>query len=343
MKLSIILCHFRTGMMTAYTISQILKYKGRHEVDIFVVNNNPGDSSEEYLVPFMDKIKYYNFPKGILQSHGIGYNFLAELVDTEYFICLESDSFPTQDNWLDYYVNLINEGYDCAGSLLSLSGGTYIHPAGALYRRSIWLEAAQYCKRVEYFYFPNMSMKEGFACHTMIHKSIVNEVLSNPEDYIELADGYKPYSPQLAEKKSAEYLPVVGPFHNGMGKNNESIHTYGLRTMKSEAGNVLLDNKYKIIKRIGAEPGQWFAWWQKAMGYKIFEIPTEVYWLPGKENQQQEKTIMVNGLTHLWGISAYHGTDLKDSDVAKIKQSLPEQLYNTLPDHQKIKKGHDGN
>jgi hypothetical protein len=36
-------------------------------------------------------------------------------------------------------------------------------------------------------------------------------------------------------------------------------------------------------------------------------------------------------------VSAYHGTDLQDGDVAKIKQSLPEELYNSLPEHQKIK------
>jgi hypothetical protein len=106
--------------------------------------------------------------------------------------------------------------------------------------------------------------------------------------------------------------------------------------MESESPNVLLDYKKKIIFRIGAEPGQWFAWWQKAMGYSLYEIPTEVHWLPGKENQQQEYTLTENGVKHLWGISAYHGTDLADGDIAKIKQSLPEQLYNTLPEHQKI-------
>lgn len=341
MKFSIILCHWKTGMMTAYTISQILKYRGRHEVDILVLNNNPGDGSEKYLQPFMEQITYLEYTdKDKIQSHGVGYDVMINLIKTKWFICLESDSFPTKFGWLDYYEGLINNVcVDCAGSLLRLSGGTYIHPAGALYRKDIWDKALQYCKEVDYYYFPNMAMSFGFACHLMIHRSIADEVLLNPEDYIELADGYKPYSADEAVRKSRYYSPVVGPFHNGMGKNQESIHTYGFRTMASESQNVLLDNKQKLIKRIGAEPGQWFAWWQKAMGYDIYEIPTEVHWLPGKENQQQEKTVMENGLTHLWGISAYHGTDLSDGDVAKIKQSLPEQLYNTLPEHQKIKDG----
>lgn len=339
MKFSIILCHWKTGMMTAYTISQVLKYKGRHEVDILVLNNNAGDGSEKYLEPFMDQINYFEYPKDMMQSHGIGYDVLFELAKTEWVICLESDSFPTKYGWLDYYEDLINIDYHCAGSLLKLSGGTYIHPAGTLYNKDVYAKGWAYCKEIAYHYFPNMAMKEGFQCHLMVRKDICNDFLREPEDYIELADGYKPYYPQLAEKKCVHYLPVVGPFHNGMGKNQESIHTYGFRTMASEAQNVLLDNKQKIIKRIGAEPGQWFAWWQKAMGYSIYEIPTEVHWLPGKENQQQEYTLTENGVKHLWGISAYHGVTLNDEDVAKVKQSIPEQLYNSLPEYQKIKDG----
>jgi hypothetical protein len=338
MKFSIILCHWKTGMMTAFTISQILKHKGRYDVDILVLNNNAGDGSEKYLEPFMDKVNYFEYPKDKLQSHGVGYDVLVNLIKNEYFICLESDSFPTH-NWLDYYERLIQDRYDCAGSLLKLSGGTYIHPAGALYRRTIWQEAMDYCNQTQYHYFPNMCRFEGFDFHTMVHKSISNAVLSSPEDYMELAEGYKPYFPQKAEQKAIHYLPVVGPFHNGMGRYNESIKTYGLRNMGSGEIDVMLDNKQKLIRRVGAEPGQWFSYWQKAMGYKIFEIPTDVHWLPGKENQQQEKTVMENGLTHLWGISAYHNTTLNDEDVAKVKQSLPEQLYNSLPEHQKIKDG----
>jgi hypothetical protein len=74
-----------------------------------------------------------------------------------------------------------------------------------------------------------------------------------------------------------------------------------------------------------------------AKGYNIFHIPTETKWLPGKEGQQQEYTLSEANIRHLWAISAYHGTDLNDGDVAKIKQTLPETLYETLPEHQKIK------
>lgn len=336
MNFSVVFCHFKTGKMSAYTISQLLKYKGKHNLEILICNNNAGDGSEVYLEPFKDVVKIVDYPKDLMQSHGIGYNMLFEMATNEWVICLESDAFPIIEGWLNYYVWIINEGYDCAGSLLTLSGGSYIHPAGCLYRRSIFVEAFKYYSAMEYYYFPNMSMKEGFACHTMVHKNIVNDVLANPEDYIELADGYKPFYPKLAEEKAIHYGPVCGPFHTGVGSNQESIKTYGQRTIESEVPNILLDYKQKLINRIGYEPGQAFCYWQLAMNKKIFYIPTATEWLSGKENQQQKFTVTENGVKHCWGISAYYDYEGNDQEIIKFKQALPDALYNTLPIHQKI-------
>lgn len=350
MKFSIVFCHFKTGKMSAYTVAQLLKFKGKHELEILICDNNAGDGSTVYLEPFKKEITIIDYPKDRMQSHGIGYNLLFELATNEWIICLESDAFPVKEGWLDYYVRLINEGYDCAGSLLKLSGGTYLHPAGALYRRSIFVEAFQYCKEIPYYYFPNFAMSEGFACHTMIHKAIVNIVLANPDDYVELADGYKPYTPQLAERKCVEYMPTCGPFHNGMGLNNESVKTYGFRNPETEQFNILtnykrlgselydipLPNK-SIIKRVGFEPGQWMYYWQLARDKNIFHIPTETKWIEGKSDQQQEYTLTESGVKHLWGISAYHDYYAGDKTITEIKQSIPDKLYNTLPPHLKIK------
>lgn len=327
-------------MMTAYTINQLLKFKGKHEIEIIVIDNNSGDGSVKYFKPFIDDIKYYTYPKNMLQSHGIAFDYVLwkGIVSNDYFITIESDSFPTQDNWLDYYENLVNQNFDCAASILQLSGGSYGHPAGALYKKSAWQESKKYCDSIPYSYFPNMSMKEGFACHLMVHNSIKGNFLNEPEDYIILADGYKPYSSNLALEKQAYYLPVVQPFHNGMGMAEESVKTYGQRNIDTEWHQILLGDKPKLINRIGYEPGQWLFYWMLAMDKKVFHIPTEVKWLDGKENQQQEYTINEVGFKHWWGISAYHNhTPQGSEDIAKIKQSIPEQLYETLPDNQKIK------
>lgn len=335
MEFTIIIPHWKTGKMTAYTLYQLLKYKGNHKIDIVVVDNNAGDGSLEYLLPFLNEITIVEYPKEKLQSHGIAFDYVLPHIKTERFITIESDSFPTKADWLNYYELLAIAGFDCAGSLLKLSGGTYIHPAGAVYKKSVWQECKNFCDSLPYAYFPNMSMKEGFACHLMVHDSIFDDFEKNPEDYIELADGYKPYTPIKAIERLEYYKPVCGPFHHGIGSREESKHTYGSRTIETDSAN-LLNISRKIINRIGYEPGQMFCYWQAAMGKKIFEIPTEVKWIDGKVGQQQEYTIMENGFKHCWGVSAYHGTNLADSEVARIKQAIPEQLYESLPNEYKI-------
>lgn len=337
MKFSIILCHWKTGKMTAFTVAQILKYKGDHEIEILICDNNAGDGSIEYLEPFKDSIRIVNYPKEKLQSHGIGYDVLFEEATNDWVVALESDSFPIKEGWLDYYVRLIIDGYDAATSLLQLSGGQYGHPAGALYNRNVWLQAWKCCKTIEYLYFPSMAMKDGFQSHIMVHKSLIHDFLEKPYDYIELAGGYKPYTPAIAKEKWNHYLPVVGPMHNGMGRAQESVKTYGRRGIESEVKDVLLDNRVKLIYRVGYEPGQWFYYWMLAMGYKVFDIPTDTKWIEGKEMQQQEYTLTENGVKHLWGISAYHDyTPENETVVAALKQMAPDILYQTLPEHQKI-------
>lgn len=330
--------HFKTGKMTAYTISQLLKYKGKHEIDIYVVDNNVGDGSVEYIKPFFnDGVKYFEYPKGKLQSHGIGIDYLLPLIKTEWFITIESDAFPTQDNWLDYYEKLINEGYDCAGSLMQLSGGVYLHGAGALYNKSVWEESKEYTKNIQYQYLPNFQSKEGFDCHVMIHNSVFDKVISNPSDYVDLANGYKGLTKEQIIKRRDDYLPTVCPFHNGMGMLDESVKSYGKRNTESESPNILLNNRNKIINRIGYEPSQWFYYFHVATNKKVYFIPTEVKWLPNREGQQQEYTLMGNGFKHYWGISAYHGVENKDTeDIAIVKQSIPEQLYQSIPEKYKI-------
>ena len=338
MKISVIFAHYKTGMMSAYTIAQLLKYKGKHEVEIFVVDNNAGDGSKVYFEPFIKDINYCAYPKETLQSHGVAVDFIMPKITTDYFISLESDAYPIKDDWLDYYEKLINEGYDSAVSLMKLSGGTYGHPCGGLFSKKVWQEAKIYCNEVQYAYFPNFAMKDGFASHTMIHKDLVHDILHSPNDWIELAEGYKGLTRQQIVARMMYYSPVVAPFHNGMGSNDESVNTYGFRTPETEVSRVLLDNKKKIINRVGFEPGQWLYYWQLAMGKKVFHIPTETKWMNDREGEQQEYTLTENGVHHCWGISSYTERPADGvEDIYKEKRELPEKLYNTLPEHQKIK------
>lgn len=338
METTIIIPHYRNGKITAYAVSQYLKFKKNHSLTI-IIGDNSQDESIRYLAPFMDSFIHVSFPKDKIQSHGVLIDEVLKsgLVKSDYFITAESDSFPINEQYLDYYEKLTKDKVDAAGSVLSLSGGTYLHPCGAIYKKSNWDDAKRYCDIIPYTYFPNISMVNGFASHLMVHDDILNDFISEPEDYIELSGSYKPYSAETAMQKAAWYRPVVNPFHNGCGKNNESIYTYGLRTIKSESNNVFLDNRLKLINRIGAEPGQWFSWYLSSCNKNMYEIPTEIKWMEGRINEQQEYTINEAGIKHIWAGSSY--LDMKGTamnDVYEFKHNQIEELYNSLPEHQKI-------
>lgn len=340
MDISILIPHFRNGKVTAVAISKILEHSKRHNVEIIVIDNGPEDGSIKYLLPFSESITIINKKDGYLSSHGIAFDQVLNdgKVSNDWFITMESDSFPVDDYWIDYFENAITFGFECAGSHLTLSGGTYIHPCGTLYKKSNWELAKKYCNSIDYTYFPNMAMKDGFASHLMIHNSIINDVLYTPDDYIELSSSYVGLSKEEMLNKAKFYSSTNQPFHNGMGKNNESVKTYGHRTLFSEAGNVILDNKRKLIFRVGAEPGQWFSWWHYAGNHRIKEIPTETKWIDGKENIQQEYTLSEAGVKHIWAGTAYK--DMKDTslhDVYLFKEKYIDDLYNSLPEYQKIK------
>lgn len=326
MRFTILIPHWKAGKMTAYCVSQVLKKKGRHEVDIIVIDNNSGDGTIEYLRPYYDHITLMKFPKDRVQSHGIAFDFALQAgIKTDFFITLESDGYPINDTWLDYYEDLIKHGVECAGSVFQLSGGEYLHPCGAMYKYSNWKEAMNYCKEQPYMYFPNMALKEQHACHLMVHETILEDVLAAPEDFVELPDGYRPFNKDVALERAKWYRGATYPFHNGMGSNEESVKTYGARTVISETPRILLTGKKKFIKRLAMEPGQWFCYWHFATGKNVVFIPTTIKWL--KDAVQQEYTLTRNGLKHLWGVSSFFDAD---NPIANKKRETVEQLYSTI-------------
>lgn len=341
MNISIIIPHYKNGKTTAYAIHKLLKHKFYHKCEIIVIDNSPNDEGSKYLKPFQDQILYRKYELDNIQSHGVAYQYALSLglVSNEYFITLESDSFPTGDQWLNYYETIAESGHDAAGSILALSGGLFFHPCGMMYKTSVWHEANEYVKTIQYKYFPNMSMVQGFAAHLMVHNDTLSKFLDSPEDYIELAEGYKPYSKEKALERLRWYSPIgEGVFHNGMGSNQESILTYGKRTFAVDVPNVILNNRQKLVGRIGMEPGQWLSNYMFAMNKSVVDIPTEIKWLQGREGQQQEYTLNKAGLKHIWAGSSF--LDMKDGpmhDVYEFKKNQIDELYNSLPENLKVK------
>lgn len=341
MKFTILLPHYKTGKMTAYCMHQLLKMKGKHDINIIVINNSTSEGREwqelwkKVLAPLQETMNPNNevlvseYPPELMQSHGIAFDWaLTKFYDriSDYFITVESDSFPTQDNWLDYYENLINEGYDMAGSRLRLSGGEYIHPAGAMYKKSNWKEAKDFVgiMNKHYHYYPNLGMKDGFPCHIMSSYIL--------EDF---PDKHHSYNNVSFDKQLESYLPIAtSVFHNGQGFKQESYLTYGQRTIASEQESIGMPPQYpdSYTYRMGYEPGQWFSYWHYARNKKVYQIGTEIVWMPNRVNQQQEYTQMDNGFRHLWGITAYGGGEKNEAtaDIYERKKQLMEELYNSI-------------
>lgn len=336
MRITVLMCHFKTEKMTKYSVYQFLLLKGRHDVDIFICNNNVGDGSLDWAKG-KENVRVFDYPKDKLQSHGIGYDFMMPFVETEHFLTAESDSFPTQDNWLDYYENLIHKGFDSAASLLKLSGGTYGHPAGALYRKSVYDECKAYCDSMPYAHFPHIAMKDGFPCHLMVRDEIVERFCDNPTEFIEVSKKIKDPSSDGLTQLAFDYSPVKGVFHNGMGGLQESYLSYGERNPLTGVMDQHKMPEYNLIYRLGYEPGQFLHYWQLARGKKVFHIPTHTIWMKGRENQQQDSTIMENGFRHLWAVSSYFESNDPDRmDIINRKREMVDKLYNSLPENEKI-------
>lgn len=343
MRFSILLPHYKTWKMSFYTIHQLLKFRGCHQLDIYVIDNNPKDETALLLKSFYgDKIRLFPYPSNRMQSHGIAYDYVIPELRTEAFVTIESDSFPTKEGWLDWYELLMKDGYDSAGSCLELSGGQFVHTAGAFYKKSVWQKAKRYVDDVEYSYFPNVAMKDGFRSHLMVHKSVLQQFIEGAANLVTLAPEYLKDGPEMVPyylgEKLDQYWPIGrGVFHNGIGNTDESYYTYAQRNVVEERNNILQDNKKPLIWRMGMEPGQYFCYWMLANQHRVYDIPTQTIWMPNRVNQQQEKTIMENGFTHLWAVTAYNDvTDPALKDIVERKKNLMEELYNSIPSNERI-------
>ena len=333
---TILIPHWKVPKMVYYTVHQFLKCAGQHDIEIIVINNSYPDDSIDILKSFGDKIKIIDNKSDRISSHGVAFDVALPYVSNEHIITAENDSFPTKPGWLSYYDELLEQGAECAGSLLRLSGGEFIHPTGMMLKKSIYYEAKEYVDKMNeaYAYFPNICMYRGFGTHLMIHRTILKDFCENPTGYLELSDEYKDKSPEYFYDKLKHYEPVCGVFHNAMGNSQEELATYGQRNINSEPPNIILDYKDPLIRRMGYEPGQWLSYFQIAMGKKVFAIPTETKWLPGRINQNQEYTMNEAGFQHIWGVSSYSDYEAVEMrDVITAKKAQVEELYNSITNH----------
>lgn len=337
MDITILIPHYKTLEITAFAIYKFLKHKGSHNVKIIVIDNSYPDESIKSLEPFKDQITIVNNTSTKIQSHGVAFDFAMPMVETDYFMCAESDSFPVKDGWLDYYQKLIENGFTWGGSLLKLSGGTFIHPTGSFYKTEYWHEAKKYCDEIQYSYFPNCSRHTDFDCHLMVHDKMLEYFLDHPNACVQLSQQYNEKPRDYFLERKDHYSPMVAPFHNGMGNLNESLYTYGQRDVGSEAPEILLKNKEDFINKIGYEPGQWLCYWLIAMQKHGCLIPTEIKWMRNRGWQQQEYTVNEAGFLHAWCGSSFYSMEGGElNDVYEFKKKQIEDFYSQMPSEFKV-------
>ncbi len=301
MKTTILIPHYRTGAVTAHSVKRFLQCRGRHTINIVVIDNSNGIGVDR--IPKSPDVTIISYPVDLLQSHGIAFDYAlqnhSDLID-ECFITAESDSFPIADTWLDHYEDYWNQGWDMAGSRMKLSGGEYVHPAGAMYRKTNWIEARE-CVDSYGYHFYDSGLSSPSCISLMRKEKIIGEI---------------------AEEKLKRYLPVAeSVFHQGMAFCDDSLDRYGARSISNQPQAILPRDGVDEYRRIMYEPGQWFSYWHLARGKRIKEVPTEIRWMPGRVNQQQEFSLMENGLKHLWGITAWDGSECEEmQDVIDFKR-----------------------
>jgi hypothetical protein len=269
-----------------------------------------------------------------MQSHGIAFDFAISegYVDTKYFITMESDSFPVRDGFLDIYAEAYANGFSLIGSLLALSGGTFVHPTGAMYTMDLYMAAKGYLKNeFPYEYIPHAAMKDNFPCHLMVRDTHFAAFMKNPEYFITVNPSLNPYARLQLGAERDRYMPITrSVFHQGMGYMQENFKTYGQRNPDMAVMD-LTKNEEPLIYRIGNEPGQWLCNFAIAKKYRVGSIPTEIKWLPNRLGQQQEYTLTENGIRHEWAITSYNGcTDPAIQDIVEFKANRMEELYNSM-------------
>lgn len=326
---TILIPHYKTGKLTAHAVYRTLLHSQNNDISIVVIDNSDGIGME-YLEPFKGnrKLKIVKYPTDLLQSHGVAFDYAIDngYVDTDYFICMESDSYPISDNWLLDYDRAIKEGCDMAGGIFNQSSGHFIHPTGALYSKQLYLECKEYVKGINkvYWYCPNhyKDLKSGLSYHSMLPKV----------DYpnIEQSD---------LMNEITRYMPVAtSVFHNGMGFSNDDEFYYWNRTKQNQSDSMSKYNVYdspKTYVRIGFEPGQYLHYWAYANNKKIIEMPVEIIWMKHRTNQQQAYSIQNGRFKHEWCGTAYSECKPEEhphiKDILEYKQSMPDRLYANIP------------
>lgn len=316
-KLSIIAASYKTPIWLATMVAAFKKYPFSIESELIVTDNSPGHPSIRALTETSlgEGVKIVqgnpDFP-----SHGHGYDLAYAESDGDWIMCTETDAFPVRHAWGDGYVKS-SVDHDIIGPLVPQSSGPYIHPAGAMYRRTLiesaksWQEAHR-----QWVFVPGagaMLKTHPKACHVVAHQDWLSDQFI-PGDVQQQIDLWK----------------QAGPFQEMRSFDpDDSFDTYQHRT---QILNFEPNNGKLFYNRIGYESGQWLAYYAERNGFRVLRCPNEIIWMHGHEGRQAaESRIFGGGMLHCWGgtVTSVSAKNMPP-DVVRYKREQMMKWFNEM-------------
>lgn len=314
MKVAIIIPHYKTARLTAGCIHAFKQYGWPVEHEIVLCDNSPGHWSIKAIseTPLGEGIKIVpgdpDFP-----SHGQGYWAAYNATDADWIFCAESDSFPIRCGWADEYIKA-SADYDLIGPDMPMAAGRYIHPAGALYRRTLIESARDWQKAQRSIFCNDMAIMLGLS-HSGYHAVVMPEFLERhdlPEE----------------RRKQIEMWHHAGPWQEMRSYDDDFFSTYGDRVRIT---NWEPQPGREHWLRIGYEPGQWLSYFASANGFRCLKAPLHIEWMPNMTGQQAAYSDVFSSFRHLWaGTSATVVDGLSDT-VKQFKRQQVEGCYSLVP------------
>lgn len=313
-KVSIIISHFKTFRWTAICLYHFKKYSPPVDYEIIVCDNSPDHPSIKSVLKTSlgDGVKFItgesDFP-----SHGRGYDLSLKQSTGDHIFCAETDSFPTMHGWFNEYIKA-SVDYDLIGPEVPQSSGRYIHPAGALFNRTL-IDAAEKWQKdhKDWLFVPSAGIKleASDKCYHVVAK----------KDYMQ------PFMRDAGIKAESELWSRAGVFQEMRSFDEDSFDTYSQRTgianWEPQAGK-------DVYLKIGYEPGQWIAYFAQSHGFKVLAAPSHIEWMKGKEGQQAAYSTVFDGFRHIWcGTSAFMNGIAPE--VREFKMAQQDFYFDSLP------------
>lgn len=314
-SVSVLCAHYKSWKWLAIAIHS-LKHYGFSGIpfEIVVADNSPGH-------PSIKAITETSLGEGVkvvqgdvdLPSQGQGNTLAYAASEGSHIFTIETDSMATRHGWFEEFIKA-SANHDYIGPHMSLAGGIFIHPCGALASREV-IEAAKQWQRdhSDWVFVAGAGIKLGLsdkAYHVVCHE---HWLLSQTID--------------RDTQREVDIWKKAGPWQCMISWDDDNWGTY----MNRNGIQHLEPRHAQYHLRMGYEPGQWLsAFAQK--NFRCFNAPCLIEWIPGWEGRQAAKSTIFGGFTHIWaGTSATVVEGLED-EVKRYKRKQMAKAWLTVPE-----------